>query len=429
LVDEYQDTNRLQGDIVDICASHHGNLTAVGDDAQSIYSFRGAHIDNMVDFAKRHPGAQVFKLETNYRSVPEVLRLANRSIRHNTRQLPKVLRAVRPPGMMPVLLPLADVHQQAALIAQRVLELHQEEDIPLRQMAVLYRAHAHSMELQIELARREIPFVVRSGLRFFEQAHIKDVVAYLRVVHNARDPLAWQRILRTWSGVGRRTSEHVLAQLLESEQEPEAGALLLAPRLLERVPSSARPALKRLAALLQRLQAQSEVAPAVQQVLEGYYRDYLETTYANAATREEDLAQLADYARRYESLEQFLSELSLVAGFAAEGVGVGEVGDDALVLSTIHQAKGLEWRIVFVIGLAEGRFPQPMAVRTPAELEEERRLFYVAATRAKDQLYLCHPRFDESGSGPRRILRLSRFVDELGHDGAIPYERWEIEQD
>lgn len=426
LVDEYQDTNRLQGEIVDLCAARHGNLTVVGDDAQSIYGFRGAHYANIIGFPERYPTARVFKLERNYRSVPEILALANRSIRNNLHQFPKQLEATRSPGMQPVLLPLADVYQQAELVAQRVLELHQEEDIPLAQMAVLYRAHAHGVELQVELSQRKIPYAVRSGLRFFEQAHIKDVVAYLRVVHNPGDALAWQRVLKTWSGVGRKSAEQVLGQALDSGRPKRAAELLGSSALAERLPGSARPAVGRLAELFTTLEAEAPLSQLIKQVLDGHYRGYAEANYPNAATRVEDLLQLADYAQRYESLERFLSELALVAGFSAEAIGDGEAPDEHLTLSTIHQAKGLEWRVVFLLGLAEGRFPAPLAVRTRREEEEERRLFYVAVTRAKDQLYLCYPRFEETDHH-RRLLRLSRFVDELTHDGGpLPYQRWDI---
>ncbi|PIE17369.1 MAG: ATP-dependent DNA helicase [Proteobacteria bacterium] len=432
LVDEYQDTNKLQGEIVDLCAETHGNLTVVGDDAQSIYAFRGAHYANIIDFPRRYPSAQVFKLERNYRSVPEVLALANRSIRNNVEQFPKQLEATRPPGMTPALLPLADSAMQAEFVCQRVLELHNEEDVPLGQMAVLYRAHSQSVELQVQLTQRQIPYTVRSGLRFFEQAHIKDVVAYLRVLHNSGDVLAWQRVLKTWSGVGRKSAERVLASALdeaggERSRPWRAGELLRKDDLTRALPSSARPAVGRLAALLGSMEREAELPQLIRQVIDGHYRAYARAAFRNADTRVEDLLQLADFAKRYESLERFLSELALVAGLAAEGIGDGEMPDDKLTLSTVHQAKGLEWRAVFVLGLAEGRFPQAIAVKTRRELEEERRLFYVAVTRAKDQLYLCHPRFEEPDRGPRRLLRLSRFVEELSHDGGPPaFERWEI---
>ncbi|MCA9638569.1 MAG: ATP-dependent helicase, partial [Myxococcales bacterium] len=209
LVDEYQDINALQGALCDQMAANHGSLICVGDDAQSIYSFRGADFTQISHFMVRHPKAQILKLTVNYRSTPEILALSNRSIAHNRNQHRKELQAVKPSGHVPAVIPLRDVYQQAELVAQRVLELHHEQNLPLSRIAVLYRNHAHSLELQVELTRRQIPFAVRSGLRFFEQAHIKDVVAYLRARQNPQDSLAWIRLLRLWPGIGSQTAERL----------------------------------------------------------------------------------------------------------------------------------------------------------------------------------------------------------------------------
>ena len=427
LVDEYQDTSFLQGEVIDACASRHGNLTVVGDDAQSIYSFRGADFRNIIDFPRRYPEAKVFKLETNYRSSPEILSLANASIQKNTRQFPKVLRPVCPSAMEPAHVPLRDVYLQAAFVAQRVLELNQEEDIPLDQMAVLYRAHSHSLELQVELTRRGIPYSVRSGLRFFEQRHIKDVTAYLRLSHNIGDALAWQRVLRMWRGVGARTVEHVLSAVQHSEGQTAPG-VLTSGDLIKAVHRKAAPQLARLGRVLDKiLQAQS-VPLMIEAVMEGHYRSYAQAAFPNAETRLEDLQQLADYTSQYASLERFLSELALVAGIAAEGIAPGEMPEEKMTLSTVHQAKGLEWRVVFVLWLSEGRFPHAIAIRTRDEEEEERRLFHVTVTRAREQLYLCSPRFDEGGNGPRKLLRLSRFLSEVASGDCSPYETWDIEE-
>jgi len=428
LVDEYQDTSFLQGEVIDACASQHGNLTVVGDDAQSIYSFRGADFRNIIDFPKRYPDARVFKLETNYRSSPEILALANATIHKNTRQYPKVLRPVCPSGMEPAHIPLRDVYMQASFVAQRVLELNQEEDIPLDQMAVLYRAHSHSLELQVELTRRGIPYTVRSGLRFFEQRHIKDVTAYLRLSHNIGDALAWQRVLRMWRGVGARTIDHVLTAVQRSDGETAAG-VLASDELKKTVHRQAGPQLARLGRVLDKILQVDSVPQMIEAVLEGHYRSYAQAAFPNAETRLEDLQQLADYTAQYADLERFLSELALVAGIAAEGVAPGEVPEEKMTLSTVHQAKGLEWRVVFVLWLSEGRFPHAIAIRTRDEEEEERRLFHVTVTRAREQLYLCSPRFDEGGDGPRKLLRLSRFLSEVtGPDRSAPYETWDIEE-
>jgi DNA helicase-2/ATP-dependent DNA helicase PcrA len=427
LVDEYQDTSLLQGQIIDLCASHHGNLTVVGDDAQSIYSFRGANFRNIIEFPKRYPDAQVFKLETNYRSSPQILNLANASIARNKHQFPKVLSAVRPPSMVPAHIPLRDVYQQAEFVAQRVLELSQEEEVPLNQIAVLYRAHAHSLELQVELTRRDIPFVVRSGLRFFEQAHIKDITAYLRLAHNSGDQLAWHRVLRLWPGVGAKSTSRILETVQESEQHEPSDTLLSSEHVQKRLPASARPSIKRLSRLIRQLCGWDNVQRMILSVMDAHYADYAESAFANVETRLEDLKQFAEFAARYDGLEHFLSDLALVAGMAAEGISPGEPPEEKMTLSTIHQAKGLEWHAVFILWLADGRFPQAISLRTPEEEEEERRLFHVATTRAMDQLYLCHPQVEEPHEGPRRMLRPSRFLTELD-GGALPYERWTIEE-
>jgi len=424
LVDEYQDTSLLQGEIIDLCAAQHRSLTVVGDDAQSIYSFRGADFRNILEFPVRYPEAQLYRLEINYRSTPEILRLANASIARNRRQHPKQLRAVKPPETTPALIPLRDVYQQAEFVAQRVLELTQEEAVPLDRIGVLYRAHSHCLELQVELTRRDVPFTIRSGLRFFEQAHVKDVTAYLRLTHNGSDQLAWHRVLRLWPGVGSRSASSVV-QAVQSSRGVPASGLLQSTELQQRLPGSARPSVARLARLLDQLQGKNEVQGMIQSVLDAHYAEYVQTAFANPDVRIDDLRQFAQFAGRFEGLEQFLSDLALVAGVAAEAVGPGEVPDETLTLTTIHQAKGLEWQVVFILWLADGRFPQAVALRTEEEEEEERRLFHVATTRAEQQLYLCYPQFEEPRDGPRRMLRLSRFLAELTGP-QTPYERWTI---
>ncbi|MBC8067162.1 MAG: ATP-dependent helicase, partial [Deltaproteobacteria bacterium] len=218
LCDEYQDVSALQGTLCDLMAERCGSLTCVGDDAQSIYSFRGADFEQIVQFRRRHPEARVLRLTLNYRSTPEILELANRSIARNARGHAKELRAMKPSGMKPAVIPLRDVYQQAELVAQRVLELHHEQNLPLSKMAVVYRNHSHSLELQVELTRRQIPYAVRSGVRFFEQAHIKDVVAYLRANDNPRDAMAWVRLLKQWPGIGVTTAETIAGELAACAQ-------------------------------------------------------------------------------------------------------------------------------------------------------------------------------------------------------------------
>ena len=427
LVDEYQDINALQGALCDQMALGHRSLLAVGDDAQSIYSFRGADFTQISHFQLRHPGATILKLTVNYRSTPEILALANRSIAHNRDQHPKELQAVKKPGPKPAVIPLRDVYQQAELVAQRVLELHHEQNLPLRQMVVLYRNHSHSLELQVELTRRQIPFSVRSGLRFFEQAHIKDVVAYLRARQNHQDALAWVRLLRLWPGIGAQTAEKLAQALAAAPPGVRSGQVLEQQAGIAR--GRTRPALDRLVELWKILEDPSQPSPGalIRRVVLGHYADYADRSFANAAARKEDLEQLAAYADRYPDVDEFLSELSLLQGLSAENVIAAGEPDDMLVLSTIHQAKGLEWPIAFVLWLSEGRFPMAQSLRLPRDEEEERRLFYVATTRAADELYLCYPMIEESKDGPSHILRPSRFLVEIDRSPPV-FERWQIEE-
>lgn len=424
LVDEYQDTNRLQGDLVDRLAAGHRNLMVVGDDAQSIYAFRGAHFANIIEFPRRYPDARLFRLETNYRSTPEILALANAAIALNVRQFPKTLRAVRDAGLRPALVPLRDESQQAAFVAQRLLEVH-DEGRPLSEIAVLYRSHYQSLELQLELTRRGVPFEIRSGLRFFEQAHVKDVTAYLKVAANPRDELAWRRLLRLWPRIGTATADRLWTALAQTS---DPLAVAVRGDVLALVPKAGRAGFAACAATLRAVtdpERRDRPSAQIQAVLEGGYESHLAAKYADAANRLEDLRQLALFAGRYDSTEAFLSELALLGEVGGEDVAAA--GDDAdegrVVLSTIHQAKGLEWGAVFLIWTVEGKLPSARSSSDPDALEEERRLFYVAITRAKDELYLTYPQLARDFQQIVAIQRPSRFVQDLP-DGL--YETWDV---
>ncbi len=420
LVDEYQDTNLLQAEVVDFLAEVHRNLLVVGDDAQSIYAFRGANFANILEFPKRYPDCQIFKLETNYRSTPEILNLANEIIALNTRQFHKVLRPVRGRGEKPHVVALRDVLEQADFVATKILELR-GRGYSLNDMAVLYRAHYQSMEIQMEFTRRGIPFEIRSGLRFFEQAHIKDVVAHLRLVVNPYDELSWKRVLRLYPGIGRQTAERVWRVVVEAEDPLFA---LERPDVLLALPRGAQESVEGVRKLLLHLEAlERNPSLAIMAVLDGGYREYLVSHYPNARDRLEDLEELARFAARYSSLESFLSELALVGNMEGETILEGGLRDEKVVLSTIHQAKGLEWSCVFVVFLCEGAFPSPQSLGSEEELEEERRLFYVACTRARDYLFLCYPLVGGSVRGGSLIRRPSRFLRELSPS---LYERYKL---
>lgn len=430
LVDEYQDTNRLQGDVVDLIAADHRNLCVVGDDAQSIYSFRGAHFANILEFEKRYPDARRFALTVNYRSTPQILDLANASILANVRQFEKELTAVRNDGALPAVVPCRDVTQQAAFVAQRVLELR-DEGIPLSEVAVLYRAHHHAMEVQFELARRGIPFVVRSGVRFFEAAHVKDVLAHLRFARNPGDELALKRCLRVTPGVGTATAEAVWVAF-SGRRRHGAGTVdeLLAPDVASQVPAKGRAGYRRTAELLRKLTRKPTSGlpgEAIETVLSEGYEDYLRAEFLNADSRIEDLRQLAEYARGYEDTEAFLSEIALLTELTAETVSEGSEPDEKMVLSSVHQAKGLEWRAVFLVWLADGRFPSAQALKDRDGEEEERRLFYVACTRARDELYLTYPLVGAPRDRERVVMKASRFLEELPAEPVL-FERWQLDE-
>ncbi|HET7753565.1 MAG TPA: ATP-dependent helicase [Anaeromyxobacteraceae bacterium] len=429
LVDEYQDTNKLQGDIVDLVASAHRNLCVVGDDAQCIYGFRGAHFANILEFEKRYADARRFDLTVNYRSTPQILSLANESISWNVRQFEKELRSVRSDGAMPALVPCRDVQQQAAFVAQRVLELR-DEGIPLPEIAVLYRAHHHAMEIQFELARRGIPFVVRSGVRFFEAAHVKDVLAHLRFARNPADELSFKRMLRLTPGIGTATADQVWNALVARRRGGEGGLdELLAPDVAGQVPPKGRAGYRRLLDLLRTIGRPPTCdlpGESIERVLAEGYEDFLKAEFLNADSRIEDIRQLAEYARGYDDTDAFLAEVSLLSELSAETVSEGGDSDEKLVLSSIHQAKGLEWRAVFVVWLADGRFPSAQALKVRDGEEEERRLFYVACTRAKDELYLAFPLVAAPRDRERVVMKASRFLEELPGDPPV-FERWQLD--
>lgn len=520
MVDEYQDTNRLQAEVVDSMAAVRRNVMAVGDDAQSIYSFRGASFENILTFPLRFPDTTIYKLETNYRSTRQILELANQSIAVNRYQFRKELLAVRGDGPDPAVVGVDDVFEQASFVAQRILELRDEGE-KLGDIAVLYRSHYQSLELQMELSRRLIPYEIRSGVRFFEQAHIKDVLGYLKIVTNTRDELSWKRVLKLYPKVGEKTAADVWTQISSSTDPLE--------RFLRGVEASGRgtsasiQSLRDVLRLLDSEGMKRNPSESIGIVVERGYADYARAKFPNAQARLDDLEQLSQYALRYDDVNQFLDEVALANPIAGEDVAVVGPEDEKIVLSSVHQAKGLEWRTVFVIWLADGRFPSARALRVPGGIvrvdpakmhqafvmthplddppalsdlgnqplerteparlmqpadsevahltevldralnapeepdpqlpgapvaafpprhdegsqaspsgmreivipgeEEERRLFYVAVTRAKQELYLVFPVMSRDRMQMDVLMEPSRFIRELP---AESYEKWII---
>jgi DNA helicase-2/ATP-dependent DNA helicase PcrA len=422
LVDEYQDTNRLQSEFIDLLAARHQSVMVVGDDAQSIYSWRGANYQNILDFPKRYPNAKIYRIETNYRSVPEVLAVANAAIKGNIKQFEKDLRADRRSlEVKPALVSLYDNNQQATFVAQRILELR-DEGIELNEVAVLYRAHFQSLEIQLALTRAGIPFTITSGLRFFEQAHIKDVAAFMKFVTNPADEVAFKRMARLLPGVAVKTAEKLWDQLSAIPDSARGGFQDWFAK--GKVSQKSAKIWSQLACTLEEIAPDRVPIPPgdmIRIILEAIYNDYLISKYANHEQRRDDLVTLQSFARTFTDPVEFLSQLSLMATADTEGARAQDDETEKVTLSSIHQAKGLEWRAVFVIWLTDGMFPSSRSLASQDAIEEERRLFYVAVTRAKDELYLTYPAIWLNGSPDNQIQRASRFLKEV--PGEL-FEEW-----
>jgi DNA helicase-2/ATP-dependent DNA helicase PcrA len=438
LVDEYQDTNKLQSDLIDLLAARHHNLMVVGDDAQSIYAWRGADFQNILYFPKRYPEAKIYKIETNYRSTPEILQVANAAITANVNQFAKELSPARKRGVKPAVVVSSDASEQAVFVTQRVLELR-EEGVDLTKMAVLYRSHFHALELQLELTKRNIPFSITSGIRFFEQAHIKDVTAYLKLVTNPRDELAFKRLVQLLPGIGgkgadklwktfssassaeiREQKSEVNVQKSEAQSSSSCEAALRLQACAAGLPKKSSVAWAQFAATIAQLEAEGvrgNASRMIRLVIEAGYEDHLKENYPNYRSRLEDLEQLAVFAQQFATVEDFLTQLALLTNLDADEDRPVTNDDEQLRLSTIHQAKGLEFDVVFVIMLCEGLFPSARSLESRDGEEEERRLMYVAITRARNELYLSYPLVRAGyGTSGDSLQHPSRFLREIPED-------------
>jgi DNA helicase-2/ATP-dependent DNA helicase PcrA len=414
LVDEYQDTNLLQARILRGMCTGHRKLTVVGDDAQSIYSFRGAHFRNILDFPRHFPGATLITLEQNYRSTQPILALSNIVISRAEERFTKELFSKREGGEKPWLVTAKDEAQQTRFVVDRVLQLH-EGGMALGEMAVLFRAGYMSADLEIELANRNVPFEKWGGLKFLEAAHVKDVLAFLRVSENPRDEVSWYRILMLMPGIGDATAREMMATMQERAWDPDAFTHLIPP-------PKAREAHRSLAALLRQLRgltnrdgeaAGAKVASDIAAV-RSIYDAILTAKYDNSDVRLADLDQLRTIAAGYPSRTNFLAALALDPPSNTQDLSGGsESENEALILSTVHSAKGKEWKAVFVIWAVDGWFPASRSIEDPDELEEERRLMYVALTRAKDELAVIYPMnaYSSRKGADYSFDQLSRFLD------------------
>jgi len=403
LVDEYQDTNRLQAEVIRQLASTHNNVMIVGDDSQSIYGFRGATFKNIMEFPSLFPGTTMYKLEENYRSTQPILNLANCIIDEAAEKYTKRLFTRKIDGPLPSLVEAAGENTQSRFIAQKILELR-EEGVPLSEVAVLFRSSFHSFDLEIELSRKGLPFIKRGGVKFIETAHVKDLLAHVRVIANPLDTVSWHRVLMLVEGVGPKKAQDLLAALVKSDRPFQ---------ILREVTGRSGQGLKNLAHTLESLAAAEDRRPAeqVNHVYE-YYLPILKEQYDDYPKRTRDLDHLHTIAEGYSGVDEFLADLALEPpDGSAVDVEAPDRDDERLVLSTIHSAKGLEWQCVFVIWVVDGRFPSIYSFVADEELEEERRLFYVAVTRAKRHLFLTYPiNVFDKGSG-MLLSKPSRFLD------------------
>jgi DNA helicase-2/ATP-dependent DNA helicase PcrA len=378
LVDEYQDTNWLQGEIVRLMREENKNVLVVGDDAQCIYSFRGATIDNILNFPNIFLGTKIFYLEYNYRSTPEIIALANEIIKRNVNQYPKTIKPVLKSGSKPKLVWVRDEEEEAQFVAEVIKNMHQE-GIKYKNIGVLFRSNYHSMSLQMELTTQGIPYEVRGGLRFFEQAHIKDMLSILKILYNPQDELSAQRFFKLFPGIGRAYSKKLASILRETRDFERIFQISVSGRTLEGI--------RRIKDLWDKIKSipLDRFSDILLIFYNEEYKNYLETKYPDFKDREKDVIQLINFSQKYKSLGDFLSELTLYTYAGEKLMEEEEEKKDYVVLSTIHQAKGLEWDVVFILRLVQGEFP---SYKSMDNLEEERRLFYVAVTRAKRELFV-----------------------------------------
>ncbi|MFX0073774.1 MAG: ATP-dependent helicase, partial [Candidatus Hermodarchaeota archaeon] len=418
LVDEYQDTNYIQDEIIHKIVSQNPNrnVMAVGDDAQSIYSFRGANFKNILDFSNKYKDCKVYKITYNYRSIPEILELANDSIKHNQHQYRKIMKTTRKQGLKPYQVNVGDDWDQARFIANQILALRQE-GYKLEEIAVLYRAGYHSLKIEMELQAKNIPYEVRAGVGFFERAHIKDLICHLRIIDNPYDEISWSRIFSMTPGIGSTSGAKIFSVISKTDNpittllRKDFFSVTMKGSRIQNIGK------KKIISHVKRFSSfSSEDSPAeVISKLLNVLEEILKSKYPNWQDRLDDLKQLRIYAQNYQTIRKFLETLTLnLSDIESKTVKMGlqNVDENPIVLSTLHRAKGLEWRVVFVPMLCEDFFPSSRVIGYDEEFEEERRVFYVAVTRSKDLLYLISPAIVQAYRG-HQTVKTSQFVSEL----------------
>jgi len=419
LVDEYQDTNTIQAQIVDRLAPHH-RVMAVGDDAQCIYSWRGANFENIMSFPERHAGTVIHRIETNYRSTPEILNFANGVLaaQPRGRHFDKELRAARKHGQKPAVIAAMDDREQAEFIIKRIHAIVNEEGVSPKEIAILYRSHFIALEMQLALTRHGIPYHITSGVKFFERQHVRDLIALVSFVYNPSNTLAWQRFVILLPKIGEKGAQKIYAAALDHARLMQKNFIdiLETDDVKSKVAKDAKDDWANFCASLKQVAEAMDTgtpADAVQVAIDGWYGDYMKGAYADYMDRLEELKGLVGFAAQLPSMQEFLTQVALLNGETSDK----QVDPDAeaIKLTTVHQAKGLEFDAVFLIGAADGQFPTRRSIEA-GDVEEERRLFYVAVTRAKNELYICYPKVATRAGPGGMMLSPSRFLQELPDD-------------
>ncbi len=406
LVDEFQDTNKIQYEIVQKLSSVHGNLMVVGDDAQSIYSFRGARYENIFDLSHKER-IKIYKIQTNYRSSPEIVNLVNALIPNNVFQ--KKLKAVKPHSLRPIVVSTWTSYEEAEFVANEISKL-MKSGIKAEEIAVLYRAHSHSLEVQMELSKLDIPFKIKSGIKFTESAHVKDILAFLRAFNNPKDELSWRRVFLLFTGIGKKGAEKVVSFVM-SQKDP-LGAVKEIGRFGKKYEA--------IEELFKGLFDRSAVHEFIEYIYDTFYSDYLAMTFADFKDRQSDVKKLIEISKRYANITDFLSDLAITedSTLTSNGKDLEQV-----TLTTVHQAKGLEWRVVFILAVNPGDFPSFMGIKS-GNLDEEWRIFYVAITRAKEYLYICHQAGSSRSNYSNYKFDVSQEYDFVESIPPSLYERW-----
>lgn len=419
MIDEYQDTNKLQADIVLGLARHNNNIMVVGDDSQSIYSFRGANFKNIMNFPKLFPNVKIITLEENYRSTQEVLDFGNHIIETAIEKYPKELYTHKTGGDLPAIISATTENMQSRFIVDRILELR-EENVSLNDIAVLFRSSFSSFDLEIELNKANIPYLKFGGMKFIETAHVKDILAFLRISENPMDVVSWYRVLLLHEGIGPKRAQEILAKIT-------GGELNIKVHPEKTLEKSVKENIFNLFLCLHRIHTSRQLPTELSEIVLDYYMPLFKSKYDDFNKRKKDLDIFINITENYKSLTTLLADMALDPPTeSVADIGEEDRDDEHLTLSTIHSAKGLEWHTVFIIHAVEGFFPSSMSYDKIESLEEERRLMYVAATRAKQNLYISYPMNIFDRHNGMTLSKPSRFIADINEELA---EEWLLEED